>query len=68
MKHGRANNKQIRKLITYVQDDLGSIDGEIVKASKKHIKPREKNIVQHIESIEFLLKAIKSEFKFQKEE
>lgn len=67
MKHERANNKQIRKLITYVQDDLGSIDGEITKASKKHIKPREKRIVQHIENIEFLLKAIKSEFKFQKE-
>lgn len=67
MKHARANNKQIRKLITYVQDDLGSIDGEIVTASKKHLKPKEKNIVQHIENIEILLKAIKSEFKFQKE-
>ena len=68
MKHERANNKQIRKLITYVQDDLGSIDSEITKAGKKHTKPREKSIVQHIENIEFLLKAIKSEFKFKKEE
>ena len=66
MKHERANNKQIRKLITYVKDDLDSINGEIISAGKKHIKPREDKIGIYMNNIEFLLKGIKSEFKFEK--
>lgn len=67
MQHSRANNKMIRTLITYVKDDLDSINCEMISASKKHIKPRESRIDDYIKNIEFLLKGIKNEFKFQKE-
>ena len=63
----RANNKMIKKLITYVKDDLDSVNGEIAMASKKHLKPRENRINAYMGHIEFLLKGIKNEFKFQKE-
>ncbi len=62
----RANNKIIRRLIEYVKDDLDCIDGEVIRASKRHVKPREKQIDDYTNHIEFLLKGIKSEFKFNK--
>ena len=67
VQRSRANNKMIRTLITYVKDDLDSIDCEMTSAGKKHIKPRENIVNDYIENIEFLLKGIKNEFKFKKE-
>ena len=66
MKHERANNRQIRRLITYVKDDLDSIDGEMITASKRHIKPREDKIGIYMNNIELLLRGIKNEFRFEK--
>ena len=67
MKHGRANNKEIRKLLSYVKDDIDSIDSELVRASKKHLKPNEQRIDQYVDNINLKLKCIKYDLKFKKE-
>lgn len=67
MKYGRANNKEIRKLLSYVKDDIDSIDSELVRASKKHLKPSEQRIDQYVDNINFKLKCIKYDLKFKKE-
>lgn len=67
MKHGRANNKEIRKLLSYVKDDIDSIDNELVRASKKHLKPNEQRIDQYVDNINLKLKCIKYDLKFKKE-
>jgi hypothetical protein len=67
VKHGRANNKEIRKLLSYVKDDIDSIDNELVRASKKHLKPNEQRIDQYVDNINLKLKCIKYDLKFKKE-
>ena len=66
MKHGRANNKQIRMLMSYVIDDLKGIDEELHTASRKHFKPRKDRIDSYASHIESLMKGIKCELKFEK--
>lgn len=62
----RANNKEIRKLISYAKDELDSIDEHLRFVAKKHVKPNERSIDDCMSRIGFLLKGIKSELKFGK--
>lgn len=64
----RANNKEIRKLISFAKDELDSIDEHLRFVAKKHVKPNEQAIDDRVSRIGFLLRGIKKELKFRKED